>query len=115
MNAGRIRQVLVRAWYAALCATLAHSWALSASAQTGSVVGKVVHAITQEPIENVVVSVAGSTLTGRTLANGSFAILGVPPGFYTVTARRPGFAGRAFSRVEVQIGRERRLTYYLRP
>ena len=86
-----------------------------AFAQAGAITGKVIDATTQTPIEDVTISINGSTLSAKSRVNGVFTILGVPPGTYTVTAKRVGYGGRAFTRVEVQIERPRSLTFYLRP
>jgi hypothetical protein len=115
VNSARIRHIRCRLIQVALAAVASHALSIAASAQSGGISGKVVDVTTQLPIENAIVSVGGSTLTATTLSNGGFTLLGVPPGFHTVTAKRFGFAGHAITHVEVRIGRTRVLKFNLRP
>ncbi len=61
------------------------------SAQSGTLTGKVVDKATKQPIDNVMVLVKGSLNGTPTKANGTYTILGIPPGVYTVEAKRIGY------------------------
>lgn len=67
------------------------------SAQSGTLTGKVIDKASKAPLENVQVVVKGSLNGTQTKANGTYTILGIPPGTYTVEAKRIGYQG-----VEVQ-------------
>lgn len=86
----------------------------AASAQTGTISGIVKDSATRAPVEGVVVSIKGTSYGTSSRVNGAFAILGVPPGTYSVTARRFGYATREVGSVEVQIGRNQPLTIIIR-
>ena len=62
-----------------------------AAAQTGKLTGVVTDAATGQPIEGVQVVLQGTGYGGLTQANGRFFIIAIPPGTYTVTARRIGY------------------------
>lgn len=62
-----------------------------AAAQTGKLTGVVTDAQSGQPIEGVQVQVQGSGLGALTQANGRYYIISVPPGRYTVVARRIGY------------------------
>lgn len=63
----------------------------AAHAQTGKLTGVVTDAESGKPIEGVAVIIQGTTLGGNTNAAGRFFIIQVPPGSYTVQARRLGY------------------------
>lgn len=65
-------------------------------AQTGSITGTVRNATSKQPLDAVQIQVQGTVYGAQTRANGTYNILGVPPGTYTLVARRVGL-------VEVQI------------
>ena len=68
------------------------------AAQGGSITGKVTDAATGRPIENVGVSAeqtAGQRYGAITGADGSFRIINLPNGSYTVTARLVGYERKA--------------------
>jgi TonB-dependent SusC/RagA subfamily outer membrane receptor len=65
-------------------------WAGSAHAQTRVVTGQVTDAVTDAPLEGVGVSVAGTTISARTRADGSFNI-GVPVGEVRLLFRHIGY------------------------
>ena len=73
------------------------------TAQTGSIVGTVTDKATKQPVENVQVRVQGTSYGFATKANGTYSILGVPPGTYTVVASRIGYAPTEVSNVVVFI------------
>src|SRR6266550_7972152 len=59
---------------------------------TGTVTGRVVDAVTQQPVADVNVFVEGTRRGAVSAADGTFTIGGVPSGSQTVRARRIGFA-----------------------
>jgi hypothetical protein len=61
------------------------------SAQTGTLTGTVRDKATKQPLENVNVRVVGTIYGVQTKANGTYTIIGVPPGTYTVSAQRLGY------------------------
>ena len=60
-------------------------------AQTGKLTGVVTDAQSGQPVEGVQVVVQGTGLGAMTQANGRYYIISVPPGRYTVVARRIGY------------------------
>ena len=62
-----------------------------AAAQTGKLTGVVTDAQSGQPIEGVQIQVQGTGLGALTQANGRYVIISVPPGRYTVLARRIGY------------------------
>lgn len=76
--------------------------AVGLSAQTGTITGKVTHAENGRPIENATVkaSMAGGASYGAvSTADGSFRIVNVPDGAYTVTVSAIGFAPKSSANV----------------
>ena len=84
-----------------------------ASAQTGRITGVVTDAANGQPVEGVQVLVQGTGYGALTQANGRYFILSVPPGTYTVVARRIGFAQVEVSNVEVRIDAAREVNFQL--
>src|SRR4030088_1771842 len=71
-------------------------WSARLSAQTpvppsGTVTGRVVDAVTQQPVPDVTVVVEGTRHGAVTGSDGTFTIVGVPSGSQTLRARRIGF------------------------
>jgi len=60
----------------------------------GSVTGTVRAAESAQPLEGVMVTVAGTRLGAVTRADGRYTIAGVPPGSHRLQARRLGFTSR---------------------
>ena len=83
---GRRRWLFATILGAALAAPIT-----AAEAQTGKLTGVVTDAESGKPIEGVAVVIQGTTLGANTNATGRFFIIQVPPGTYTVQARRLGF------------------------
>ena len=83
---------VVRRLTLALVVGLICSARLSAQAPTGSISGRVVDAVTQQPVADVAIVVEGTRRGAVTGADGSFTIVGVPAGSQTVRARRIGFS-----------------------
>jgi len=85
-----MRQTLVRVAAGVFVAVaLASFLPAVAHAQTGKITG-VVRDPAGEPLEGTEVFIEGTGLTTFTASNGRFFFLSVPPGTYTVTARRIG-------------------------
>src|SRR5437762_5133833 len=61
-------------------------------AQGGTVTGRVTDARTSQGIATALVTITGTRLTALTGDSGQYRITAVPPGTYTVTARRIGYA-----------------------
>jgi hypothetical protein len=98
----------------ATAAAILMATASAVFAQNGAVTGKVVLAGSKEAIEGVTVSVQGTRASTRSAPNGSFSILGVPPGTYTVSARLVGYASVEIRGVEVLMDRTREVNFTLR-
>ena len=65
---------------------------LGAQAATGTITGRVVDALSQQPVADVQIVVEGTRHGAVTGADGTFTIVGVPAGAQTVRARRIGFS-----------------------
>lgn len=87
--------------------------ARSTFAQNASISGTVLEVGSRQPIEGVTVLVEGTTLGARSRANGTYTILGVPPGTYTVVARRLGYGQQQVANVVVGASQTRRLDFDL--
>ncbi|MBA4070445.1 MAG: hypothetical protein C0497_01210, partial [Gemmatimonas sp.] len=83
-----------------------------AEAQTGKVTGVVTDAATGQPIEGAQVLLQGTGYGQVSAANGRFFILGVPPGEYTVQARRIGY-GTQQTTVNITIDVTREINFRL--
>jgi outer membrane receptor protein involved in Fe transport len=84
-----------------------------ARAQTGRVSGVVTDAGTGQPIEGVQVVVQGTGFGALSQANGRYFVIGVPPGTYTISARRIGYATSEVSNVAVRIDATREVNFSL--
>jgi hypothetical protein len=73
------------------------------AAQTGSIAGTVTDKDTKQPIGSVTVSVQATSYGIQTKDNGTYSILGVPPGTYTVIAKRVGYTETQVAQVNVSI------------
>lgn len=76
----------------------------AALAQTGKIAGTVTNAETGETLPGVNVTVAGTSYGAATDLDGTYALIGVPPGMYTVRASFVGFAETLVEEVRVQSG-----------
>lgn len=85
-----------------------------AEAQTGKLTGVVVDAETGNPIEGVAVQIQGTTLGANTNAAGRYFIIQIPPGVYTVLARRLGFQSVNAANVQLVIDGTRTQDFKLR-
>ena len=78
--------------------------ALAASpllAQNGTIAGRVTDAATGAPVASVQVQVAGINIGGSSTADGTYRIVNVPAGSYTVIMRRIGYKERRTPNVVV--------------
>lgn len=85
-----------------------------AQAQTGKLTGIVTDAETGKPIEGVAVVVQGTTLGQTTSSSGKYFIIQVPPGTYTVQARRLGYQSVSATNVQISIDGTRTQDFKLR-
>ncbi len=71
--------------------TVVALFAVPAMAQTGKVTGVVNDASTGQPLEGAQIILQGTGLQTLTASNGRYFLINVPPGTYTVVARRIGY------------------------
>ncbi len=64
----------------------------AAAQATGTITGRVVDSVAQQPLSNVTIAVPGTSLGALTRVDGSFTMTGVPPGAHRLHARRIGYA-----------------------
>ena len=83
---------VVRRFFLALVVGLICTARLGAQVPTGTISGRVVDAVSQQPVADVTIVVDGTRLGAITGADGTFTIVGVPAGSQTVRARRIGFS-----------------------
>lgn len=83
---------VVRRFIFVLVVGLFCSARLDAQAATGTITGRVVDALSQQPVADVQIVVEGTRHGAVTGSDGSFTIVGVPAGAQTVRARRIGFS-----------------------
>lgn len=97
------------------CLTLAVALLLAAGraeAQSGKITGVVTDAATGQPIEGAQVLLQGTGYGQVSGSNGRFFILGVPPGEYTMQARRIGY-GTQQTTVSIAIDVTREVNFRL--
>ena len=82
-------------------------------AQTGKITGKVIDARTREALIGTNIIVEGTTLGASTNIDGSYVILSIPPGSYTVKASMVGYAPSTMVDVRVNIGQTTNLDFSL--
>jgi len=75
----------------------------AAQAQTGKLTGVVTDKATGKPVEGVAVTIQGTTLGQTTNASGRYFIIQVPPGTYSVQARRLGYQSVTAAGVQIVI------------
>lgn len=85
-----------------------------AQAQTGKLTGTVTDKETGKPVEGAAVVVQGTTLGATTGPNGRYFIIQVPPGTYTVQARRLGYQSVSATNVGITIDATRDQNFQLR-
>lgn len=84
-----------------------------AEAQTGKLTGIVTDKETGKPLEGVTVVIQGTTLGDVSQANGRYFIINVPPGTYTVQARRVGYQTVNVTNVSIVIDQTREQPFAL--
>ncbi len=84
-----------------------------AQAQTGKLTGVVTDAETGKPVEGAAVVVQGTTLGSTTNAAGKYFIIQVPPGTYSVQARRLGYRSVTAQNVQISIDATREQNFKL--
>ena len=82
-------------------------------AQTGKIAGVVTDQSTGQPVEGAQVFLQGTGYGTVTNATGRYFLISVPPGTYTVTAKRIGYAQQDRPNVQVQIDVTRELNFAL--
>lgn len=82
-------------------------------AANGTVTGRVVMAVTGDPVNDVTISVSGTRLRGTTGTDGRYSITGVPEGPHIVFAQRIGF-GRDSASVVVRANETATVDFTLR-
>ena len=109
-----MRQALSVRWLlSALVAAVLFAVAPSrAEAQTGKITGVVTDSATGQPIEGVQLVLSRTGYGAMTNASGRYFILSVPPGTYTLTARRIGY-GSAQTTINVSIDATREQNFRL--
>jgi Ca-activated chloride channel family protein len=90
-------------WTATMLAIILTS-ALSSARNSGTITGRVLDAYTQQPVVGAVVYVEGTNLSAQTGTDGTYTIVGVPAGTYTVRVEKDGVLA-AKQRVTVTAGR----------
>jgi outer membrane receptor protein involved in Fe transport len=78
---------------------------------TGKISGRVVDAATGETLPGANIRIEGTTMGAMSDVDGSFYIINVPPGEYTVSAEFIGFATDRKSGVSVSIDRTTEMTF----
>jgi len=85
----------------------------AAFAQSGTISGTVTNVATRTGLEGVRVTAEGTSIGTLTRENGTFTLLSVPPGVYTIAARRIGFGERLLTNVLVRVDQTTRLAVEL--
>lgn len=98
---------------ALLCISLIINQTLLAGT-TGKISGKVTDAKTGEGIPSAIVTVVGTTLGAATDANGSYVIVNVPPGTYSVSVSYIGYQPMRVNNVGVNVDYTTTLNIQLR-
>ena len=75
-----------------------------AAAQTGRISGRIIDAGTGLPLPYANVVIVGSTMGAMTLTDGTFQIVGIPVGTYTVKAMMMGYKQDELTGVSVDAG-----------
>ncbi len=82
---------------------------------TGKIAGLIRDGETKEPLPGANVMLAGTTLGAAADVNGQYAVIGVPPGNYTVVVTMMGYKKTTIENVQVQIDLTRTLNVDLQP
>lgn len=87
----------------------------AAEAQTGKLTGVVTDAQSGVPLEGAQLILQGTGITALTGSNGRYFLVNVPPGTYTVLARRIGYTSAEVRNVFIQIDVTRTVDVELSP
>jgi outer membrane receptor protein involved in Fe transport len=85
----------------------------TAAAQTGKLTGVVTDQATGAPLDGAQIFLQGTGLTTLTSSNGRYFLINVPPGTYSVLARRIGYQSIEKNNVTVQIDVSRDVSFAL--
>ncbi len=96
-----------------LCATLAIPALLTAQT-TGKIAGTVKDAASGQPLPGAVVVIEGSKLGAAADIEGSFFILNLSPGVYTLQIRMVGYESMSIRQVRVSVNRTSEITARLK-
>lgn len=80
---------------------------------TGKIVGQVVDASTGEPLPGVNILIENTMLGAATDVDGTYMILNVPPGIYTLRANIIGYRDMVVSNVRVNVDKTTRIDFRL--
>ncbi len=91
-------------------------WGCTASwaGTTGKIVGAAVDAQTGEPLPGVNIIVEGTTFGAATDVDGTYIILGIPPGVYNLRASMIGYQDVVVSNVRVNVDKTTRIDFRMR-
>jgi outer membrane receptor protein involved in Fe transport len=87
----------------------------TAEAQTGKLTGNVTDAQSGVPLEGAQLILQGTGITALTGSNGRYFLVNVPPGTYTLLARRIGYTSAEVRNVYIQIDVTRTVDVELAP
>ena len=87
--------------------------AQSAMAQSGRITGRVTEATTGSPLPYANVVVVGTNMGGMTLTDGTFNIIGVPVGTYTIKVMMMGYKPDEKTGIRVDASQTTRVDYKL--
>ena len=85
----------------------------AAHAQTGKITGIVRDAESGQPIDGIAVQLEGTGIGAITNSNGRYFILSVPPGTYSVTARRLGYQSSTVRSVRIGVDQTQEVNFSL--
>ncbi|MBX9928095.1 MAG: TonB-dependent receptor [Gemmatimonadaceae bacterium] len=89
--------------------------ALAAQPRTGTIDGRVIHAVTGQPLPNALVNVVGTERGARTGEDGRFRVTEVPLGIRQIQARLIGYTPLVLADVPVSTARGTDVTIRLNP
>lgn len=82
---------------------------------TGKIAGVVIDKATGEPLAGANIIIEGTSMGSSTDEDGSYFIINIPPGTYSVTAIYMGYVKMTKSNVQVIVDRTTRVDFYLKP
>jgi hypothetical protein len=108
-----MHRLLGRGWFGVAVALSIMLAGRSVHAQTGKITGTVRDAETGQPIEGIAVQLEGTGIGAMTNTTGRYFILSVPPGTYTVTARRLGYQSSSVRSVRLGVDQTQEVNFSL--